>query len=77
MMYNVNEQGVITAIRIFYKEDGVTPMAELVFALGGSVTIEWTNAKIRKEYEKGINGYTFFFDERIEIESNSLSRYKH
>ena len=61
--YDPTKNGAVTAIRIFYGEDR-TPMAELAFAFGGTATIEWTNVEMRKKYIEGINGYTFFFDER-------------
>lgn len=61
--YNSTINGAVNAIRIFYGENQ-TPMAELAFAFGGTATIEWTNVEMRKKYIEGINGYTFFFDER-------------
>jgi len=61
--YDPTKDGVITAIRIYYGKNR-TSMADLAFCFGGKVTIEWTNIAHRETYQKGINGYTFIFDER-------------
>ena len=61
--YDVSRDGVITAVRIYYK-NGPTPYAGLAFSHGGFVTIQWTNVEQRMEYMSGINGYTLFYDER-------------
>lgn len=62
--YNTN-RGVL-AIRIYFDEMhmGTTPMAELYMADGVMENIEWNNAKQRKQFETGINGYTLIYDER-------------
>ena len=65
MTYTPEANGVVTAIRIFNK-DGYKPMAELTFAFGGSTIIEWDNVEQREPYLKGINAYTYIFDERVE-----------
>ena len=61
--YSPEKHGIVTAIRLFYEKDRQS-MAELVFCFGGTDIIEWTNISQREKYSKGINGYTFFFDER-------------
>jgi len=61
--YTPEKHGIVTAIRIFYEKDR-QPMAELAFCFGGTDIIEWTKSFIKEKYIKGINGYTFFFDER-------------
>lgn len=63
--YNPMKHGVVTAIKIYYADDNSTPMADLAFSFGGKETIQWTNVVQKEEYAKGINGYTFIFDERI------------
>lgn len=63
--YSPSKDGVVVAARLFFAPNHITPMAELIFAFGGSVTIEWANENQRKEYEAGINAYTIFFDERF------------
>lgn len=55
-------QGVV-AIRIYYGLNN-TPMADLKMADGVVETIQWTDAKQRKQFESGINGYTLIYDER-------------
>jgi hypothetical protein len=69
--YEPSKNGVITAIRIYYLNDR-TPMAQLVFAFGGTVTIEWTNPEQRNIFKDGINGYTLFFDEREKADFESF-----
>ena len=64
--YDPARDGAVVAVRIYYGGDVCfTPMAELAFAFGGTVTFEWTNVNLREYYSKGINGYTFIFDERL------------
>lgn len=53
----------VIAIRIYYKYDHI-PMADLRMSDGVVETIEWTNTKQRKEFEKLITGYTLIYDER-------------
>ena len=67
--YNPLVQGAISAIRI-YNQDGYKPMAQLVFALGKEVTIEWDNVEQRKKYAAGINAYTYIYDEREKCSFN-------
>lgn len=62
--YNPTKHGIVTAIRLFY-DNMVTPMAELAFAFGGTITIEWVNVTQRDFFTKGINGYTLMYDTRI------------
>jgi hypothetical protein len=62
-IYEPSKDGAVTAIRIYYKNDR-TPMADLAFAFGGMVTIEWTNPAQRDIFKIGMNGYTLIFDER-------------
>lgn len=59
--YNQEKDGAVVAIRIC---GDISPKAILAFAFGGSAEIEWTNVDERSKYESGINGYTFYFDER-------------
>lgn len=61
--YNPAKYGAIVAIRIYLK-DGHQPMAELVFAFGGTETIQWNNVVEREKYVSGITGYTYIYDER-------------
>lgn len=62
-VYNPTMHGLVTAIRIF-NEDGYKPMAELIFAFGGSRIIRWDIVENREEYAAGINAYTLMYDER-------------
>lgn len=62
--YDPTINGAVVAIRIYLK-DYHSPMAELAFAFGGTVTIEWDNVIQRKKYESGINAYTLIFDTRV------------
>ena len=63
--YDMARDGIVNAVRIYYKNGhGPTPYADLAFAYGGMVTIQWTNVEQRTEYMQGINGYTLFYDER-------------
>lgn len=68
MKYDVTKNGIIVAAHIFLK-NGYQPMATLVFAFGGHVTIEWDNIKEREKYKEGINAYTVFFDDRTSYNS--------
>ena len=74
--YNPQEQGAITAIRIYYAEDNITPMAQFAFAYGETATIEWTNPVHRNSYANGINGYTLIFDEREKADFQNFVRVK-
>lgn len=74
--YNPLEHGAIVAIRIFYAEDGHSPMAEIVFAYESEmypnkrVVIEWDSIDEKKPYLIGINAYTLWYDERPKREFN-------
>ncbi len=68
--YDPNTSGVIVAMRIFYAENGFTPMAELVFAFGRSKTIRWDVIEENEIYLPGINAYTLIYDERPKKEFN-------
>lgn len=59
----------VLAIRIYYGLNH-TPMADLRMVDGVVETIQWTDTKQRKEFEKGINGYTLIYDEREKCEWN-------
>ena len=61
--YNPTIHGAVVAIRIYFMDDR-NPMADLAFAFGGTVTIEWTNVTQREKYSKGITGYTLIYDLR-------------
>lgn len=63
-MYDPTREGIVVAIRIYYAENGFTPMADLAFAFGGKITIEWDVPAEREVYEAGINAYTLYYDER-------------
>lgn len=54
----------IVAIRIYYDGDSSTPMADLKTMDGVCETIQWNDAKARKEFSGLISGYTFIYDER-------------
>lgn len=56
------EKRAVNAIRIYW--NGIIPMAELKFAYGDNVTIQWNNDEERAKYADGINAYTLFYDER-------------
>ena len=60
----MDNSGMINAVRIYMDTDGMTPLADLAFAYGGTETIVWNNISQKSKYEDKINGYTFFFDER-------------
>ena len=57
-----NEIRAVNAVRIYW--DGLTPMADLKFAYGEPVTIQWNDAEERAKYADGINAYTLIYDER-------------
>lgn len=59
--YNPLKDGVVVAIRIYGTK---SPRAVLAFAFGGIADIEWDVVSERVKYEKGINAYTYVFDER-------------
>lgn len=61
--YNVTKDGAVIAVRIYFVEGSSNSKADLVLAHGGKVTIDWATEQ-RKPYEKGITGYTLFYDER-------------
>lgn len=54
----------VLAIRIYLDKNGRTSMADLLMVDHVVETIEWTDAKQRKQFEEGINGYTLIYDER-------------
>lgn len=59
--YDPLRDGAVVAIKIY----GIpTPRAILAFAFGGTVDVEWNIVSEREKYEKGINSYTYVFDER-------------
>ena len=63
--YDPRKHGAVNAIRIFMDEEKhISPMAELVFAYGGTAVIDWVNPVQRDKYMSGINGYTLIYDER-------------
>lgn len=53
----------VVAVRIYFGLNA-TPMADLRMNDGVVEHIQWTDAKARKEFERMINGYTLFYDER-------------
>lgn len=63
--YDPRKHGAVEAIRIFMDEEKhISPMAELAFAYGGTVVIDWVNPVHRQRYMSGISGYTLIYDER-------------
>lgn len=62
--YYPPRDGAVNAIRIFYADGTLTPMAELAFAFGGKVTVRWDMPLEREVYAPGINCYTVIYDER-------------
>lgn len=68
--YDPSTSGVVVAMRIFYAENGFTPMAELIFAFGKSKIIRWDVIEERETYLPGINAYTLVYDERPKREFN-------
>lgn len=67
-VYHPTTHGAVEAVRIFMDERGITPMAELAFAYGGTAIIRYDNVKERALYYEGINAYTYIYDERIKRE---------
>lgn len=61
--YRPEFDGAVTAVHILLK-DGYKPVARLTFAFGGMYTFEWDRCDIRDIFNKGINAYTIFYDER-------------
>ena len=61
--YNPAYDGAVTAVRIYLK-DGYQPMADLAFAFGGMITIEWDRIDLRDMFIPGINAYTLMYDTR-------------
>jgi hypothetical protein len=62
--YHPARDGAVNAIRIFYADGTLTPMAELAFAFGGKVTVRWNMPLEREVYAPGITAYTIIYDER-------------
>lgn len=58
------EHAMFTAVRIYYAENGFSPMADLVAADGYRETIHWDSVDDRERVNKYINAYTLFYDER-------------
>ena len=56
----MDNSGMINAVRIYMDTDGMTPLADLAFAYGGTETIVWNNISQKSKYEDKINGYTSF-----------------
>lgn len=52
------------AVRIFYAENGITPMAECVAMGGYRKTIRWDREDERELVTPYIDAYTLFYDER-------------
>ena len=65
--YDPNEHGMITHVHIYnqYTKEGFCVKAELTFSFGFFKTITWNDPNERKFYLTGIDGYTFFIDDRI------------
>jgi hypothetical protein len=72
MKYNQYQDGSVKAIRIYYADNGISPMADLILAYGGKITIQWDNIEQREIYSKGINGYTLYYDEREKVDFKSF-----
>lgn len=67
----MNYKMKVIAIRIYLGGyTNTVPMADLKMVDGVTETIEWTNIKQRKQFERGINGYTLIYDERPKREWN-------
>lgn len=62
--YDPMKNGAIIAVRIYEDNSSLFPKAEFAFAFGGTETIDWANTEQRESYMKGVNAYTFVFDER-------------
>lgn len=55
----------IAAIRLYYTEEsGATPMADIKFRDGTTVTCEWNLVADRRKFEPYIDAYTHWYDER-------------
>lgn len=61
--YDPAYDGAVTAVRI-YNKDGYKPTADLAFAFGGMITIEWDRCDLREIFMPGINAYTLMYDTR-------------
>ena len=61
---NQNVRGTAVAVRLYLAEDGHTPMADIKFAFGSPVTIQWANIAERTKYQNLITAYTLWYDER-------------
>lgn len=61
----------VIAVRIYYGLNS-TPMADLKMADGVVETIQWNDVKQRKQFERYINGYTLFYDEREKVSFDEL-----
>ena len=61
----------VIAIRIYY-DKYFTPMADLYMSDGVIETIQWTDVKLRKDFESKITGYTLIYDERDKVSWNDL-----
>lgn len=61
----------VIAVRIYIGLNA-TPMADLKMIDGVIETIQWNDAKQRKNFENRINGYTFFYDERAKVSFENL-----
>lgn len=60
----VREHLNFVAVRIFYAENGFTPMAECVAMGGYRKTIRWDREDERNLVTPYIDAYTLFYDER-------------
>lgn len=64
--YDPEKHGIVTAIRIYEEyPNSQNVKADLALYFGGLVTIDWLNPEHRERYKKGINGYTYIYDERL------------
>ena len=72
MKYNQYQDGSVKAIRIYYADNGISPMADLILAFTGKITIQWDNIEQREIYSKGINSYTLYYDDREKVDFKSF-----
>lgn len=62
------------AVAMEIREENNDIVAELVFADGNSLCIQWTNIEERKKYIDMINGYTLIYDRRQKRQFNDWKK---
>ena len=68
------KEKMIIAVRIYDDYyNGPIVMAEIKYANGDTEKIVWNHTEEREKYSKMMNGYTFFYDERVKPNWNNIN----